>query len=399
MGGIMLTGSDSKKTLDRKLRMGLIGGGPGALIGEVHRKAARMDGQAELVAGAFDADPEKSKQMGQAQYVDPDRTYGTWEEMLEKESKMPEDKRLDFVSITTPNFLHFPMAKAFLEADFHVICEKPMTMDVAEAKELKKIVEKAGKVFALTHNYTGYPMVKHARHMAHTGILGRINKIHVEYPQDWLLTRLELEGMMQAEWRTDPSKAGAGGCLGDIGTHAENLARYITGLSIDQMCADVSIYAEGRKLDDDVSMLVRYDNGAKGILQASQILTGNENGLNIRVWGDKGAVTWYQENPNYLTFHQQGEPVQILRRGNGYLCDAADRASRIPPGHPEAFIEAFANIYMNAMDTVRANILGNKPSELELDFPDVDDGVVGMCFIETAIESSKSDKKWTKMKV
>ncbi|MDZ7346467.1 MAG: Gfo/Idh/MocA family oxidoreductase, partial [candidate division KSB1 bacterium] len=246
------------------------------------------------------------------------------------------------------------------------------------------------------HHYTGYPMVKHARWMVKQGMLGKIQKIVVEYPQDWLLKRIELEGQMQASWRTDPKQAGAGGCLGDIGTHAENLARYITGLFIEELCADLTTFAQGRLLDDDVNVLLRYENGAKGVLHASQISTGQENNLNIRVWGTEGAIQWFQEHPNYLYFYRQGEPVQVLRRGGGYLCDAAKRHTRLPSGHPEAFLEAFANIYQNFVATVRAVESGQKPTELDLDFPDVEDGVIGMQFIETVVASSKSDKKWEK---
>lgn len=395
---MVIEGTSSGTVFSRKLRMGMIGGGPGAFIGEVHRKAARMDGMIELVAGAFDIDPAKSRQMGEEQNIDPNRTYGNYEEMIKGELALPEDQRIDFVSITTPNNWHFPIAKAFLEAGFHVICEKPMTMDVAEARELKKIVDVSGKVFALLHNYTGYPMVKQARHMVKTGELGKIQKIVVEYPQDWLLTKLEDTGQQQAAWRTDPKQAGAGGCLGDIGTHAENLAHYITGLGINEMCAELTSFVEGRPLDDDVNIIIRYNNGAKGVLHSSQISTGQENNLNIRIWGDKGALEWHQENPNYLYFYKQGEPVQTFRRGNGYLCEAAQRMTRIPAGHPEAFLEAFSNIYKNATDTMRAVIAGTEPSELELDFPNVDDGLTGMLFIETTIKSSQSDQKWTKMK-
>jgi predicted dehydrogenase len=393
-GGIMIEGSNTEAT--RKLRMGMVGGGPGAFIGEVHRKAARMDGMIELVAGAFDADPAKSQEMGKIQNLDPNRVYDTYEDMVKAEAALPEDERIDFVAVTTPNNLHYPIAKAFLDAGFNVVCEKPMTMDVEEAKALKQAVDKSGKVFALLHNYTGYPMVKQARHMVKEGVLGKIQKIVVEYPQDWLLERIELTGQMQASWRTDPKQAGAGGCLGDIGTHAENLAGYITGLEIEELCADLTSFVEGRPLDDDVNILLHYNNGARGVLHSSQISTGQENNLNIRVWGTKGALQWFQENPNYLYYFQQGKPVQIYRRGNDYLCQAAQRANRIPPGHPEAFLEAFSNIYKNATDTMRAHMLGSEPTELELDFPNVDDGLEGMQFIETVVASSKSDKKWEK---
>lgn len=391
----MIKGSNAD-AVSRKLRMGMVGGGPGAFIGEVHRKSARMDGMIELVAGAFDIDPAKSHEMGNIQNLDPGRVYDNYEDMVKGETALPEDERIDFVAVTAPNNWHFPIARTFLEAGFHVICEKPMTMDVREAKALKAVVEKSGKVFALLHNYTGYPMVKQARHMVKEGMLGKIQKIVVEYPQDWLLERIELTGQMQASWRTDPRQAGAGGCLGDIGTHAENLAHYITGLEIDELCADLTIFAKGRALDDDVNVLLRYSNGAKGVLHSSQISTGQENNLNIRIWGTKGAVQWFQENPNYLHFFQAGKPVQIYRRSNDYLCDSAKRATRIPPGHPEAFLEAFANIYKNASDTMRAKMTDKNPTELELDFPNVDDGLTGMLFIETVVASSKSDKKWEK---
>ncbi|MDZ7315828.1 MAG: Gfo/Idh/MocA family oxidoreductase, partial [candidate division KSB1 bacterium] len=295
----MIEGSKTD-AMTRKLRMGMVGGGPGAFIGEVHRKAARMDGHVEIVAGAFDIDPAKSREMGRILNLDPKRAYDNYQQMIEAELKLPPDERIDFVSITTPNNWHFPIAKAFLEAGFHVVCEKPMTMDVPEALALRDVVKKSGKVFALLHNYTGYPMVKHARWMVKQGMLGKIQKIVVEYPQDWLLKRIELEGQMQASWRTDPKQAGAGGCLGDIGTHAENLARYITGLFIEELCADLTTFAQGRLLDDDVNVLLRYENGAKGVLHASQISTGQENNLNIRVWGTEGAIQWFQEHPNYL---------------------------------------------------------------------------------------------------
>ena len=391
----MIEGSKTD-AMTRKLRMGMIGGGPGAFIGEVHRKAARLDGQVEIVGGAFDINPEKSHEMGRILNLEPKRVYDNYEKLIEGELKLPAEERMDFVSVTTPNNWHYPIAKALLEAGFHVVCEKPMTMDVPEALALRDVVKKTGKVFALLHNYTGYPMVKHARWMVKQGMLGKIQKIVVEYPQDWLLKRIELEGQMQASWRTDPKQAGAGGCLGDIGTHAENLAHYITGLYIDELCADLTSFAPGRLLDDDVNVLLRYENGAKGVLHSSQISTGQENNLNIRVWGTEGAIQWFQENPNYLYFFRQGEPVQILRRGAGYLCDAAKRHTRLPSGHPEAFLEAFANIYQNFIATVRAAESKRQPTELDLDFPNVEDGVVGMQFIETVVAGSKSDRKWEK---
>ena len=386
----------AKKTLDRKLKWGMIGGGPGAFIGDVHRKAARMDGGIELVAGAFDIDPKKSRQMGREQCIDKKRAYDDYKQMIEGELALPEGERVDFVSITVPNFVHFPIARDFLKAGFHVLCEKPMTFDVKEARELVKIVKKTGKIFALQHNYTGYPMVKLARDMVNQGDLGKIRKIIVQYPQEWLATDVH---NMQADWRTDPKRSGAAGCMGDIGTHAENLAEYITGLRIVEMCADLTAFVPGRKLDDDGNVLLRFEKGVKGLLHASQISIGEENGLAIWVYGEKGALEWHQEHPNYLYFNVLDGPVQVWRRGNDYVAaksPAAARATRTPSGHPEAFLEAFANIYKNVGDAIRANILGVKPDPMALDFPTVEDGLRGMLFIETVVKSGKSTQKWTK---
>jgi predicted dehydrogenase len=379
--------------------MGMIGGGPGAFIGEVHRKAARMDGGIEVVAGAFHIDPKLSKQMGEQLCIDPSRAYDNYQQMIEAESKR-EDK-IDFVAVCTPNNWHFPIARDFLKAGFHVMCEKPMTMTLKEAKEMKKIVEKSGKVFGLMHTYTGYPMVKLARDMVRQGDLGKILKIIVQYPQGWLIKPIERQGQQQASWRTDPKQSGAAGCMGDIGTHAENMAQYITGLEIEEICADLTTFVEGRLLDDDGNCLVRYNKGAKGILHASQISIGEENGLAIWVYGDKQALEWHQEHPNYLHVKVINGPVQVWRRGNDYVgakSAAAKRATRIPSGHPEAYIESFANIYVNFADTIRAKIEGRKPTELELDFPSVEDGITGMAFIETVVESGKKGAKWTKFK-
>jgi len=383
--------------MNRKLRMGMIGGGPGAFIGEVHRKAARMDGRIDLVAGAFDINPRKSKQMGRELCIDPKRAYRTYEEMIEKELK--RDDPVDFVSITTPNNWHFPIAKDFLEAGFHIMCEKPMTMTLKEARDLEKIVEKTRRVFGLMHNYTGYPMVKLARDMVRLGDLGKILKIVVQYPQGWLVRPIEKTGQQQAAWRTDPKQSGAAGCIGDIGTHAENLAEYITGLKIKEVCADITTFVKGRRLDDDGNVLVRFQKGAKGILHASQISIGEENGLAIWVYGENQAIEWHQEHPNYLYVKVIDGPVQVWRRGNDYIgakSPAAGRATRIPFGHPEAFIEAFANNYVNFAETLTAKIDRKKPDPLALDFPSVKDGVRGMAFIETVIKSGKSNKKWIK---
>ena len=387
-------------TLNRKLRMGMVGGGPGAFIGDVHHKAAVLDGGVELVAGAFSSSARKSKQKGRELKLDPKRAYASYEQMIEKELARPEGDRIDFVTIVTPNYVHFPVAKAFLEAGFHVICDKPMAFDVREARALKKIVAKSRKVFALTHNYTGYPMVKLARDMIRQGDLGKIRKIVVQYPQGWLSTRLEGAHHKQAEWRTDPKRSGAAGCIGDIGTHAENLAEYVTGLRITELCADLSTFVKGRKLDDDGNILLRFQKGAKGVLHASQISVGEENNLAICVYGEKAGLEWRQEDPNDLHVKTPDGPKQVWRRGNDYVgakSPAAGRATRIPAGHPEAFLEAFANIYVNATDTIRARIRRERPDPLALDFPTVDDGVRGMLFIETVVKSSKSKRKWTKM--
>jgi predicted dehydrogenase len=386
--------------LDRNLKWGMVGGGPGAFIGDVHRKAARMDGGIELVAGAFDINPGKSKEMGRIQNVCPSRAYATYKEMIEGELKRPEGERIDFVSITVPNNWHFPIARDFLKAGFHVLCEKPMTLNVKEAHELQKIVRKTGRVFALNHNYTGYPMVKLARDIIRQGDLGPIRKIIAQYPQGWLATLLEKTGQQQAAWRTDPKQSGAAGCMGDIGTHAENLAEYITGLRIVEMCADLTIFVPGRKLDDDGNVLLHFEKGAKGILHASQIAIGEENGLAIWVYGEKGSLEWHQEHPNCLYVKYPDAPVQVWRRGNPYVgakSPAAGRATRLPSGHPEAFIEAFANVYGNVAETIRARILGVKPDPMALDFPTVDDGLRGMLFIETVVKSGKSKQKWVKM--
>ena len=387
--------------LDRKLNMGMVGGGPGAFIGDVHRKASRLDGGIELVAGAFDINPRKSKQMGRELGLNSRRVYRNYEEMIERELKLPDGERIDFVSITVPNNWHFPIARDFLNAGFHVMCEKPMTMDVKEAKALQKIVKKSRKVFGLMHNYTGYPMVKLARDLARQGELGKIRKIVVQYPQGWLSTALEKTGQMQAAWRTDPKQSGGAGCMGDIGTHAENLSEYITGLKITHICADLTTFVKGRRLDDDGNCLLRFNNGARGVLHASQVSIGEENNLAIWVYGEEKGLEWHQEHPNDLYVKVPDGPMQIWRRGNDYVgarSPAAGRATRLPSGHPEAFFEAFANNYCNFSDTVRARMTRTKPDPLMLDFPNVNDGVRGMCFIETVLASTKSKQKWTAFK-
>ncbi len=371
----------------------MVGGGQNAFIGAVHRMAANLDGQIELVAGAFSADPKNSRATGAQLFLNPARVYAGYEEMARREAALPADQRIDFVSIVTPNFLHAPVAMTFLQHGFHVVCDKPMTLDLTEAKALRQIVRKTGKVFALTHNYTGYPMVKEARELVRAGRLGTILKVIAEYPQGWLLDRLEVTGHKQAAWRSDPRKTGASCCVGDIGTHAENLGRYITGLEIESLCADFTTFIPGRKLEDDANLLLRYKGGAKGVLHCSQISCGEENNLNIRVYGTKGALAWQQEHPNELKFTPKGGPAQILRRGNGYVGKAAKKFTRLPFGHPEAFIEAFANIYLEAVAAIRASLEGRRGT---FDFPTADDGVIGMALIETAVQSAASHAKWTK---
>lgn len=374
----------------------MIGGGRGAFIGAVHRIAAVMDGQAELVAGAFSSDAQRSKASGADFYLDPSRVYGSYQEMAKAEAARPAGDRLDFVVIVTPNHQHFPPAKLFLESGFNVVCDKPATFNLAEARALKKVVAKTGQVFVLTHNYTGNAMVKQAREFARSGTLGTIRKIVVEYPQGWLSTRLEATGQKQAGWRTDPKRSGAAGCIGDIGTHAENLARYITGLQINELCADLTTYVSGRKLDDDGNILVRFKGGAKGVLHCSQISVGDENNLNIRVYGDKAGVEWHQEHPNELIVKFPDQPAQVWRRGNGYNGDAAKGATRIPAGHPEGYLEAFGNVYREAFRAIRAKVQG-EPLPPDLDYPTIDDGIEGMAFIETVVKSAKAGAKWVKM--
>ncbi len=386
---------------NRKLKMGMVGGGPGAFIGEVHRKASRLDGGIELVAGAFDINPRKSKQMGRELLLDRKRVYGTYEQMITGELKLPVGERIDFVSITTPNNWHFPIARDFLNAGFHVMCEKPMTLNAKEAKALRKLVKKSRRVFGLMHNYTGYPMVKLARDMVRKGELGKIRKIVVQYPQGWLSTPLERTGQMQAAWRTDPKQSGGAGCMGDIGTHCENLSEYISGLKITQMCADLTIFVKGRRLDDDGNILLRFNNGARGVLHASQVSIGEENNLAIWIYGEEKGMEWHQEHPNYLYVRVPNGPVQVWCRGNDYVAaksPAAGRATRLPSGHPEAFFEAFANNYCNFAETVRARITRTKPDPLALDFPNVDDGLRGMLFIETVLASARSRQKWIAFK-
>jgi predicted dehydrogenase len=372
----------------RKLRMGMVGGGRDAFIGAVHRMAAWLDGKIDLVAGAFSSNAEKSRLSGEDFGLDPKRVYSDYETMAKTEAGLPKDQRIDFVSIVTPNNAHFPVAKTFLEAGFNIVSDKPMTFDLAEALQLRDLVKKTGKVFALTHNYTGYPMVKEAREMVRKGDLGKIRKVVAEYPQGWL-------SQPSDSWRTDPSKSGASCAVGDIGTHAENLGRYITGLEIEELCAEFTTFVPGRKLEDDANMLIRYRDGAKGVLCVSQISVGEENDINIRVYGTKASLEWHQEHPNELIVKYPDAPRRIFRRGNPYVSDVAKRFTRLPFGHPEAFIEAFANIYLEAARAIEAEVEG-KPIPSDVDFPTVEDGVMGMAFIATAVKSAKNGAVWTK---
>jgi predicted dehydrogenase len=383
----------------KKLRMGMIGGGPGAFIGAVHRIAANMDGQIELVCGAFSSDAAKSKQAGEELFLAPERVYGSYKEMIEKENQLPEDVRMQIVSIVTPNHVHFEPSKMALENGFHVILDKPMTFTLDEAKALQQVVEKTGKVFCLTHTYTGYPMVKQAKQMVKSGVLGKIRKIYVEYPQGWLSTFLEGSDSKQAAWRTDPKRSGIAGCMGDIGTHAFNMAEYVSGLKTTKICADLNIVVEGRQLDDDGAVLLKFDNGATGVLFASQIAAGEENNVKVRVYGEKGGVEWQQQDANTLMVKWLDKPAEIYRTGTGYVSSYASHNSRTPAGHPEGYLEAFANLYRNFALTVRAKENGETPKPEWLDFPGIEDGLRGMAFIENVVKSGKSEAKWTAFQI
>ena len=387
--------------MSRKIRYGMVGGGRGAFIGAVHRIAANMDGQVELVCGAFSSDPDRSKASGADFFLPPGRCYGTFEEMIRAEAKLPLGERMDFVAIVTPNHMHFPPAKMALEKGFHVLSDKPATLNLAQAKKLAEIVKRTGLLYGLTHNYTGYPLVKEARHLVASGKLGKIRKVVVEYPQGWLATRIEASGQKQAAWRTDPKRSGAAGCIGDIGTHAENLAEYITGLKIEELAADLTAFVKGRKLDDDGNVLLRFKGGAKGVLHASQISVGEENNLNIRVYGELGGLEWHQREPNTMLLKWPDQPMQVYRTANGYLSAAAKAAGRTPPAHPEGYLEGFANIYKNFASAIRARIDRKKLAKDDpaRDYPKIEDGVRGMAFIEAVVKSSKKNAAWTKLDV
>ena len=378
--------------MSTKLKMGMVGGGKDAFIGAVHRMAAALDGQIDFVAGALSSTPEKAKASGIELGLSKNRAYGSWEEMLDGEQALPEDERIDFVSVVTPNHMHFPVAHAFANAGFNVISDKPLVHTSEQANELIAAVEKTGVVFAVTYNYSGYPMIKEAKHLVSSGQSGNIRKVIVEYNQGWLAEEVSNK---QADWRTDPAKSGVAGAIGDIGSHAEQLVSYVTGLGLHSICADLTSFVPGRQLDDDGNLLLRFDGGAKGVLVASQISAGEENGLRLRVYGETGGLEWHQEEPMNLLVKPNGEPVQLRKPGNPYLCEAAQRASRLPPGHPEAFLEAFANVYRGAAAAMRARQEGGTVPADALDFPTVYDGARGVHFIEKTVESSQSTQKWT----
>ncbi|MGA0258174.1 MAG: Gfo/Idh/MocA family protein [Saprospiraceae bacterium] len=383
--------------MSRKIKMGMVGGGRGAFIGQVHRIAAALDGQIELVCGAFSSSPEKSRLSGKDLFLPDDRVYGSFEEMITKEKKRPEGERMDFISIVTPNHMHFAPAKMALENGFHVVCDKPLCFNLEEAYALREIYSKTDLVFALTHNYTAYPMVKEARHIIQSGQLGKIRKLVTAYPQGWLSTFLEESEQKQASWRTDPRKSGIAGAMGDIGTHAENLAEYISGLQIEELCADISTFVEGRRLDDDGNVLIRYNNGARGILYASQISAGEENALSVKVYGEKGGLEWHQMHPNTLELKWLDKPKELIRTGVGQLSESTQAHTRLPAGHPEGYLEAFANIYRNFAKCIQAKLEGVEADPVYKDFPGIEDGIRGMEFIYKVIESGKSDTKWIKM--
>ncbi len=401
------------------LRMGIVGGGQGAFIGQVHRTAACMDGRVQIVAGCLSSTPDKAIASGKEWGLPDKRNYPSWEAMLAAEQKLPPEQRIDFVTIVTPNHVHFPVAQAFGSAGFNIVCDKPLVHTSEQARELIDITRKQGIVFAVTYNYSGYPLVKQAREMVASGELGAVRKVIVEYSQGWLANRLEATGQKQADWRTDPKRSGAGGAIGDIGSHAEQLVSYVTGLKLQAICADLTSFVPGRMLDDDANVLLRFcppgasdcegtgpdradaEPGPRGILTVSQICIGHENDLSIRVYGTKASLSWRQEEPNLLVIKPDGQPERHFRRGNGYLGDAAKRNTRIPAGHPEAFLEAFANVYNNAGEAIRAREAGRKDIggiglRGAFDYPDVVDGARGVGFIEATVKASTSPEKWTK---
>jgi predicted dehydrogenase len=382
----------------KKLRYAMVGGGQGAFIGAVHRKAMALDGQMELVAGALSSDPQRARASGAELGLADARNHGRWQDLLADELKRPGDERIDFVSIVTPNHVHFPVAHAFAEAGIHVVCDKPLVHSSQEALALQEAAKRSGCVFGVTYNYTGYPMVREARELVAKGAIGVVRKVIVEYNQGWLATKLEDSGQKQADWRTDPARSGIAGAMGDIGSHAENLVATVTGLELESICADLTTFLAGRRLDDDGNVLMRFANGAKGVLIASQIEVGCENDLRLRVFGSTGTLTWHQEDPNRLVHSPIDGPARVLTRGSPWLGEAARRATRLPTGHPEAFLEAFANVYLGVAAHIRAVQAGHAPDPLEADYPRLADGVRGVRFIEKVVESAGSASKWTAMR-
>ncbi|MGF2414719.1 MAG: Gfo/Idh/MocA family protein, partial [Ferruginibacter sp.] len=380
--------------MQRKLRMAMIGGGKDAFIGAVHRLAMNMDGQVELVAGALSVNPEVAVESGKSLFLDESRIYTDYKIMLEKEAAMPAEKRIDFVTIVTPNFVHFDPAMMALDKGFNVVIEKPITFTLEQAKQIKEKLIATGLTLLLCHTYTGYPMVKQAKQLIKAGSLGKVRKVYVEYPQGWLSTFLEGTGQAQASWRTDPKKSGKAGCMGDIGTHAFNMAEYVTGLQVTQICSNLNIVVEGRMLDDDGAAFLKFNNGATGVLMATQIAAGEENNVKIRVYCEKGGIEWQQEDANTLKVKWLDKPTEIYRTGGGYNSSYAAHNTRIPAGHPEGYLEAFANLYRNFALTVRAKINGETPAAEWLDFPGVDEGIRGMAFVENVVASSESEEKW-----
>ena len=380
--------------MQRKLRMAMIGGGKDAFIGAVHRIALNMDGQIEMVAGSLSATPAVAIESGKMLFLDENRIYTDYKLMLEKEAAMPADKRIDFVSIVTPNFVHFDPAMMALDKGFNVVLEKPITFTLAEAKALKTKLEATGLSLLLCHTYTGYPMVKQAKQLVKSGVLGKIRKVYVEYPQGWLSTFLEGTGQTQASWRTDPAKSGKAGCMGDIGTHAFNIAEYITGLQVTKICSSLNIVVEGRKLDDDGAAFLQFSNGATGVLMATQIAAGEENNVKIRVYGEKGGLEWKQEDANSLIVKWLDKPAATYRTGGAYNSSFAAHNTRVPAGHPEGYLEAFGNLYRNFALTISAKMNGEKPKEEWLDFPGIEEGIRGMAFVDNVVESGQSEMKW-----
>lgn len=375
----------------KKLKLGMIGGGPGSFIGAIHRIAARMDNYYDLVGGSFSSSFQKSVETGKELGLDESRIYASYQELIIQEKQKPENERIQVIAIVTPNHLHFEPAKMALENGFHVVLDKPMTLSLSEAQALKEIQEKTGNLLCLTHTYTGYPMVKEAKQQIAAGKLGKVRKVYVEYPQGWLSTNVESK---QADWRTDPSKSGIAGAMGDIGTHAFNLAEYVSGLSVQKLCADINIMIENRRLDDDGAVLLKFNNGASGVLMATQVAAGEENNVKIRVYGEKGGLEWQQVDANTLTLKWLDEPAQTFRTGGGYLSSFAQHNTRTPSGHPEGYLEAFANIYKNFAEHILAIQNQTEPKKESLDYPSINEGVRGMAFIQTVIASGKSSQKW-----